>query len=222
MAAKPAARQASEGEKARDRYIAIKVSLHQFLLNAINLALIEQLSREDLTTQIRDIVKNFIREQSFPLNARELDRLVAEVADEMLGLGPLEPLLQDEAVSDILINTHDMVYVEKAGRLQLSDVRFKDEEHLLRIINKIVTAVGRRVDESYPMADARLADGSRVNVAIRPIAVDGPLVSIRKFSKKPISADRLIEFDSLRRPMIDLLAAAVKGRKSIIISGGTG
>ena len=219
---KSAAKQPSESEKARDRYIAIKVSLHQFLLNAINLALIERLSREDLTSQIRDIVKTFIREQSFPLNARELDRLVTEVADEMLGLGPLEPLLQDDAVSDILINTHEMVYVEKAGRLQLSDVRFKDEDHLLRIINKIVTAVGRRVDESYPMADARLADGSRVNVAIRPIAVDGPLVSIRKFSKKPISAERLIDFNSVRRPMIDLLAAAVRGRKSIIISGGTG
>jgi pilus assembly protein CpaF len=212
----------SEEEKARHRYIALKVDLHQYLLNEINLSMLDQFSREELTQQIRDIVKGFIREKSFPLNARELDQLLTEVSDEMLGLGPLEPLLQDDAVSDILINTHETVFVEKGGRLQLSSVRFRDEEHLLRVINKIVTAVGRRVDESYPMADARLLDGSRVNVAIRPIAVDGPLVSIRKFSKRPFSFDKLVEFNSIRTAMVDVLAAAVRGRKSLIISGGTG
>lgn len=211
-----------ETQRAQDRYISLKVELLQHLLNEFNLALLDEIPREDLTANIREVVKHFIRERAFPLNARELDQLVGEVSDEMLGLGPLEPLLQDDTVSDILINTHETVYVEKGGRLERSAVRFKDENHLLRVINKIVTAVGRRVDESFPMADARLSDGSRVNVAIRPVAVDGPLVSIRKFSKRPFSTDKLVEFNSIRPAMVDLLSAAVRGRKSMIISGGTG
>jgi pilus assembly protein CpaF len=140
----------------------------------------------------------------------------------MTGLGPLEPLLKDPAVNDILINGHECVYVERKGMLEPTAVRFKDEAHLLRIINKIVSAVGRRVDESHPMCDARLLDGSRVNVAVRPVAIDGPLMSIRKFSKKPFNLNKLVEIGALRPQMGDLLAAAVKARVTLIISGGTG
>jgi pilus assembly protein CpaF len=156
------------------------------------------------------------------LNQRELEAFSAEVLDEMVGLGPIEPLLKDATVTDILINAHLSVYVEREGQLELTPVRFKDEAHLLRIVNKIVGTVGRRVDESSPMVDARLPDGSRVNVAIRPVAVDGPLVSIRKFFKTPISIDRLVQLGALRPVIADLLAAAVQGRLSLIVSGGTG
>src|SRR6202049_3940571 len=140
----------------------------------------------------------------------------------MIGLGPLEPLLKDPSINDILINGHECIYVERHGLLERSVVRFKDEAHLLRIVNKIVAAVGRRVDEMHPLCDARLLDGSRFNVAIRPVAVDGPLVSIRKFSKKPLHLDRLVEVDALRPQMAELLAAAVKARVTCVISGGTG
>ena len=146
----------------------------------------------------------------------------AEVLAEMTGFGPIEPLLKDPTVSDILINTHNLCFVERFGRLERANVRFKDEAHLLRIINKIVSGIGRRVDELSPMVDARLPDGSRVNVAIRPVSVDGPLVSIRKFAEKPYNIERLIETGTLCPPMGDLLKAAVRGRISLIISGGTG
>ena len=140
----------------------------------------------------------------------------------MTGLGPIEPLLKDESINDILINGHECVYIERRGVLEPMAIRFKDEAHLLRIVNKIVAAVGRRVDESHPLCDARLLDGSRVNVAVRPVAVDGPLVSIRKFSKKPFGLDKLVEIGALRPPMAELLSAAVKARVTTIISGGTG
>jgi pilus assembly protein CpaF len=140
----------------------------------------------------------------------------------MLGLGPIEPLLKDDSVADILINTHEQVYIERRGQLEPTPIRFRDEQHLLRIINKIVATVGRRIDESSPMVDARLADGSRVNVAVRPIAVDGPLVSIRKFSRTPLSLERLVETRSMSPPMRELLRVAVRGRVSIVVSGGTG
>src|SRR5258705_799567 len=145
-----------------------------------------------------------------------------EVVDEMIGFGPLEPLLKDPTVNDILINTHKKCFVERFGKLEETSVHFKDEAHLMRIVQKIVAHVGRRVDESSPTVDARLPDGSRVNVAIRPIAVDGPLVSIRKFSKRPFSMDRLVEIGALRPHMAELMQAAVKGRVSLVISGGTG
>ena len=157
--------------------------------------------------------------RSTPRNSTDF---VSEILDEMTGLGPLEPLLKDPTISDILINGHECVYVERGGILEPLPVRFKDEQHLLRIINKIVSAVGRRVDESHPLCDARLLDGSRVNVAVRPIGVDGPLVSIRKFSKKPLNLAKLVEVGALRPPMAEVLAAAVKARITTIISGGTG
>jgi len=199
-----------------------KLKLHTRIIDEFNLAQFERLSREDMTKQIRDYVFQYLQAESISLNQQELGLFVEEIVDEMIGFGPIEPLLKDPTVNDILINTHKTCYVERFGKLEATKIHFKDEAHLIRIINKIVAGIGRRVDESSPMVDARLPDGSRVNVAIKPIAVDGPLVSIRKFSDKPISMDRLIQIASLREPMADLLKAAVKGRISIIISGGTG
>jgi pilus assembly protein CpaF len=199
-----------------------KVRLHGRIIDEFNLALIDKLSSEDLARQVVRYVADYASQERLALNQRELEAFAADIVDEMIGLGPIEPLLKDPSVTDILINAHMSVYVERAGQLQLSPVRFKDEAHLLRIVNKMVAAVGRRVDESSPMVDARLPDGSRVNVAIRPVAVDGPLVSIRKFSKKPISMERLVELGALRPAMAEVLKAAVNGRISLVVSGGTG
>ncbi|WP_082494503.1 CpaF family protein [Methylobacterium sp. Leaf108] len=199
-----------------------KVKLHGQIIDEFNLALIDKVSHEDLARQVGRFVAEYALRERLALNQRELEAFSAEVLDEMIGLGPIEPLLKDASVSDILINGHRSVFVERFGKLEPTPVHFKDEAHLLRIINKMVAAVGRRIDESSPMVDARLPDGSRVNVAIRPIAVDGPLVSIRKFSKRPISMERLVELGALRGPMADLMKAAVCGRISLVVSGGTG
>ena len=160
--------------------------------------------------------------ERIPLNTVELDEFVNEVMDELTGLGPIEPILKDPTVTDILINTHERVYVERHGQLEPVPVRFKDEAHVLRIVNKIVSAVGRRVDESSPMVDARLLDGSRINVAIRPVAIDGPLVSIRKFAKRAFDMEALIKNGTLSATMAKILGEAVRARLSILISGGTG
>ncbi|WP_428351540.1 CpaF family protein [Lichenifustis flavocetrariae] len=199
-----------------------KVELHGRIIDEFNLALIDRISADDLARQVGRFVAEHASRERLALNQRELEAFAAEVLDEMVGLGPIEPLLKDPTVTDILVNAHMSVYVERNGQLELTRVRFKDEAHLLRIVNKMVSAVGRRVDESSPMVDARLPDGSRVNVAIRPVAVDGPLVSIRKFAKRPISMDRLVELGALRPLMAEVLKAAVRGRISIIVSGGTG
>ena len=199
-----------------------KVKLHGRIIDEFNLALIDRVSPEDLARQVGRFVAEHAARERLTLNQRELEAFSAEVLDEMVGLGPIEPLLKDPTVTDILVNAHMSVYVERDGQLELSPVRFKDEAHLLRIVNKMVSAVGRRVDESSPMVDARLPDGSRVNVAIRPVAVDGPLVSIRKFAKRPISMDRLLELGALRPAMAEMLKAAVRGRISLVVSGGTG
>lgn len=203
-------------------FVAERVNLHRYLLDKINLGILDTFERDELHDEIRPMVRDYVRENNFPLNAKELETLIYDITDEMLGLGPIEPLLSDDTISDILIKGANDVYVERFGKLEKTDMRFKDEAHLLRIVNKIVAAVGRRVDESSPLVDARLADGSRVNVAIRPVAVDGPQVSIRKFSKKPLSMDRLVEYGALSEGMAKVLAAAVKGRISIVVSGGTG
>jgi pilus assembly protein CpaF len=202
--------------------VAERVNLHRHLLDRINLGLLDTLKKDELAAEIRPLVREYVRARNFPLNARELDALISDTTDEMLGLGPIEPLLKDDTIADILINGHEHVYIERGGRLSETPIRFKDEEHLMRIVNKIVGAVGRRVDESSPLVDARLADGSRVNVAVRPVAIDGPLVSIRKFSRQPYTLERLVERHSMAKAMQILLTAAVKGRVSIIISGGTG
>src|ERR1700704_5636668 len=199
-----------------------KLKLHERIIDEFNLVSLEKLPREDLVREVRAYLSEYVRTERLSLNQREQLAFADEVVDEMTGFGPIEPLLKDPTVNDILINTHKKCFVERFGKLEATSVHFKDEAHLMRIVQKIVAYVGRRVDESSPTVDARLPDGSRVNVAIRPVAVDGPLVSIRKFSKKPFSMDRLIEFNALRPLMADLLKTAVKGRISLIISGGTG
>ncbi len=199
-----------------------KVRIHRKLIDDLNLASLERIPREDLRRQIGEFVTDYVKSERLLLNAKELEGFAQEVFDELTGLGPLEPLLKDQTISDILINTHEKVYVERRGKLELAPIRFKDEAHILRIVNKIVGAVGRRVDESQPMVDARLADGSRINVAVRPVAVDGPLVSIRKFSEKPYDLAKLAGFGALSERMAELLARCVQSRLTILISGGTG
>lgn len=205
-----------------DGFLTLKVELHRHLIDRFNLTALETASKDEILNEIRPIVREFVRNRNVPLNARELDQLTSDTADEMLGLGPIEPLLKDDTITDILINTHKRVFIERRGLVEETAIRFRDEAHLLRIINKIVSAIGRRVDESSPMVDARLEDGSRVNIAVRPISVDGPLVSIRKFSKNPYSLERLMALNSIKQPMIDMLRIAVQARKSILVSGGTG
>jgi pilus assembly protein CpaF len=205
-----------------DKLLDAKVRLHRRLIEEINLQALEKLPEDEMRAHIQQLVSQYVLVERLALNTQELHDFVSEILDEMTGLGPLEPLLKDPSVSDILINGHECVYVERGGLLEPCGVRFKDEQHLLRIINKIVSAVGRRVDESHPLCDARLLDGSRVNVAVRPIGVDGPLVSIRKFSKKPFNLNKLVDFGAIRPQMAEVLAAAVKARITTIISGGTG
>jgi pilus assembly protein CpaF len=199
-----------------------RLKVHAQIIDEFNLALLDKMPPDELLKNIRAYVTEYIRTAKVALNQRELETFIEEIMHEMRGFGPIEPLLKDPTINDILINTHNRCFVERFGKLYETEVRFKDEAHLLRIINKIVAGVGRRVDEGSPMVDARLPDGSRINVAIRPIAVDGPLVSIRKFSAKPFSMDRLLEVGALQPQMMEVLRAAVAGRISLVISGGTG
>jgi len=199
-----------------------KLKLHTKIIDEFNLSHLEKLGRDELIREIRSYVADYVRAERISLNQKELDIFATEIVDEMIGFGPIEPLLKDPTVNDVLINTHKTCYVERFGKLERTKVHFKDEAHLLRIINKIVAGVGRRVDESSPMVDARLPDGSRVNIAIKPISVDGPMVSIRKFSERPFDMEKLIEVGSLRPQMVELLRSAVQGKISIIVSGGTG
>jgi len=200
----------------------LKLRIHERLLEILNLSLLDKMPRDALRNDIRGVIGNFLSQEKRLLTSGQIEQLIGDVLDELLGLGPLEPLLQDDSISDILINSHDAVFVERAGRLEKTDVHFHDTRHLVRIINKIVAAVGRRVDESQPMVDARLADGSRINAIIPPLAVDGPLVSIRKFSGKPIRMTRLVELGSITEEMAHILGLMVKCRRNILISGGTG
>jgi pilus assembly protein CpaF len=206
----------------RDIHTELKVELHQRLLDLINLSALDTMSREQIEDEVGVIVQEELAKQNHALNLAERRQLVSDVLDELLGLGPLEPLLKDPTITDILVNGHAKVFVERYGTLEPSPVRFKDDRHLLRIIQKIVSAVGRRVDESSPLVDARLLDGSRVNAVVPPLAIDGPTVSIRKFSKVPISMNRLVELGSLPQPVAEVLAAVVKSRRNVLISGGTG
>lgn len=222
LAANPTVPPAPEPSGSRSGLIDEKVKLHGHIIDEFNLSLMDKISADDFARQVRRFVSDYALRERLALNQKELEAFADDVLDEMIGLGPIEPLLKDQTVSDILINTHDSVYVERDGQLEPTAVRFKDEAHLLRIINKIVAGVGRRVDESSPMVDARLADGSRINVAIRPVAVDGPVVSIRKFAKRPYSMERLVEIGALRPSMADVLQAAVRGKISLVVSGGTG
>lgn len=205
-----------------DEDLALRTRLHQRLLDMLNLSALEHTPREALAKEIRRSVTALLQDEKRLLSPTQTDLVIEELLDELLGLGPLEPLLRDETINDILINTHEQVYVERRGKLELTDVRFHDGRHLLRIVNKIVSAVGRRVDESSPMVDARLADGSRVNAIIPPLAVDGPLVSIRKFAKTPIHMGKLVEIGSITQEMATVLKAVVEARRNVLISGGTG
>ncbi|MGI9401237.1 MAG: CpaF family protein [Rhizobiaceae bacterium] len=206
----------------RAKILDAKVTLHRKLLEEFNLMALEQLPRNELVSEIRKFVTDYVSKERLALNNAELEEFVGTIVDEMTGLGPLEPLMRNPDISDILINGPTNCYAEIGGVLQPVVIPFKDEAHLLRIINKIVAAVGRRIDESNPMCDARMADGSRFNAAIRPIAIDGPLVSIRKFSKNKLSFEKLVEFNAIAPQMAEVLQYAVSSRMTTIISGGTG
>ncbi|MEM8632714.1 MAG: CpaF family protein, partial [Pseudomonadota bacterium] len=220
---KPAQPVASDKEKKRkERMGEIKVQLHKELLESLNLAALESAAESDLRAEIAAISAEALTQMGVVLNKDDRQVLHQELFDEVTGLGPLEPLLKDESVNDILVNGPQQVFVERDGRLELSDVTFKDERHLLRIIDKIVSAVGRRVDESNPYVDARLKDGSRFNAMVPPIAVDGSLVSIRKFKKEKLAIDDLVRFGAFTEEMAAYLQAAVSTRLNVIVSGGTG
>jgi len=203
-------------------YQELKSSVHQSLLSRVDLEKVAAVRDGRMRSQVLGIVQDLVANLTVPMTAAERDRLAREVLDEVFGLGPLEPLLQDPTVNDILVNTYKHVYVERGGILEETNVMFKDNAHLMHTIEKIVGAVGRRVDESSPMVDARLADGSRVNVIIPPLAIDGPALSIRRFAHVPIAAEDLIANQTLTVPILDLLKGAVKARLSILVSGGTG
>jgi pilus assembly protein CpaF len=207
-----------------EEYFEIKTRIHDRLLDLIELSLIDSLDRPALQSQLRAVVGKILEQEmpGLPLNAGERERLFTEILDEVLGLGPLEPFLQDPTVSDILVNTYKRIYVERSGKIEPTDARFKDNAHLRKIIDKIVTAVGRRIDESSPMVDARLPDGSRVNAIIPPLALDGPMLSIRRFAVEAFELEDLIGFKTLPVQLADLLKGLVKARLNVLISGGTG
>jgi pilus assembly protein CpaF len=200
----------------------IKDQAHLELLDRLDLSLIHTVSREQAREQIRDTAFRILEQQSAPLNAEARNRVVQCIEDEVLGLGPLEPLLHDSTISDILVNGPGRVYVERRGKLELTDVRFSSDRHLLNIIDRIVSAVGRRIDESSPMVDARLADGSRVNAIIPPLALDGPTMSIRRFARELLQVSDLIALGSLTEQLAAVMEAAVRGRLNVLVSGGTG
>ena len=214
----------STGKYMPDEYFELKSRIHDRLLDLIDLTLIDKLDRETLTAQIRKVIERILREEQFrlPLNLMEREKVFSDMVDEVLGYGPLEPLLKDPSISDILVNSYKRIYVERRGRLEITDARFKDDAHLMRIIDKIVSSVGRRIDESSPMVDARLPDGSRVNAIIPPLAIDGPSVSIRRFAVNPLELEDLIQFQTLTTEIGDILKGIVKARLNVIISGGTG
>ena len=205
-----------------DRYTELKVTLHQKLIERINLSALETMTREQVGRDIGDIVTDMLKEINHALNLTERRQLVEDILDELLGLGPLEPLLKDPTISDIMVNSASMVFIERRGRIEEVGTRFANDAHLLRIIGKIVSRVGRRVDESSPMVDARLADGSRINAIIPPLALDGPVLSIRKFSKTPIDMDKLVGLGSMPPECAEVLRGVVASRRNVLIAGGTG
>ena len=205
-----------------ERLLQVKSAVHSALLDKLNLSMLDKLPQEQIRSEIGALVPELLVTFDQPLNREERAGLVDQILHELLGLGPLEPLLADESITDILVNGCDTVFVEKFGRLQRMPTRFQNEKHLMRIIQKIVSAVGRRVDESSPFVDARLADGSRVNAIVAPLALDGSLLSIRKFSKQPISMQKMVDLGSVPAPMAEVMKAVVRSRRNVLISGGTG
>src|SRR5574337_1860543 len=207
---------------ARDAYQELKSRIHRQLLDRLDLPNLARIPQEALETEISRAVEALVQAESMPLNRLERQRLVVEVLHETLGLGPLEPLLHDPNVADILVNGPNQVYVERFGKLESTEVAFKDNAHLMQIIDRIVSQIGRRVDESSPMVDARLSDGSRVNAIIPPVSLIGPVITIRKFSASPFTVDDLIRFGTATPEMFDFLKACVEARLNIFVSGGTG
>ena len=200
----------------------MKSRLHRALINRMDLTKLAALSPEQVHAEVSRMAENVLAQEAMPLSTVERDRLVKDVQHELFGLGPLEPLLGDPTISDILVNSHSTIYVERRGKLEVTNVAFKDDEHLMRVIERIVSSVGRRIDESSPMVDARLKDGSRVNAIIPPLAIDGPVLSIRRFGAEPLRMNSLIENKALTRDIADMLEMCVNARLNVLISGGTG
>jgi pilus assembly protein CpaF len=209
-------------EAPRPQYIQLKANVHRKLLNRLNLEALASVDRQRAETEIRTLVFELMAEEATPVSMAEREHILGDILDEVFGLGPLEPLLRDPNVNDILVNTYKQVYVERAGQLTKVPTTFQDDRHLLRVIDRIVSAVGRRVDDSSPMVDARLSDGSRVNAIIPPLAVDGPLLSIRRFPKERLKGEDLVAYRAMTRPMLDFLGHCVRARLNCLISGGTG
>src|ERR1700730_12264271 len=206
----------------RTDFNAVKTAIHRRLIQKLNLDRLGEVKREDVRREVAQILESLVLGESTPMNLQERERLAQEVLDEVFGLGPLEPLLADPTISDILVNTYKRVYVERKGVLEATGVQFRDDAHLMAIIDRIVSAIGRRIDESSPMVDARLADGSRVNAIIPPLAVDGPCLSIRRFGRDPLTAVDLVRNHTLTQPMLELLAGCVNARINLLLSGGPG
>ena len=213
---------ANRPQPLRAQYLDLRANVHRKLLNRLNLEALAQTDRSRAEAEIRALLTQLLAEELTPLSLAEREVLFAEVLDDVFGLGPLEPLLRDTTVSDILVNTHRHVFVERSGRLERVTASFQDDRHLLRVIDRIVSRVGRRVDDSSPMVDARLEDGSRVNVIIPPLAVDGPLLSIRRFPAERLKAEDLVTVKALTTPMLEFLAHCVRAKLNVLISGGTG
>ena len=207
---------------ARTDFASVKATIHRKLIQKLNLERLTESNREDVRREVSQLLESLVLGESAPMNLQERERVVQEVLDEVFGLGPLEPLLADATVNDILVNTYKRVYVERKGLLELTPIQFRDDVHLMGIIDRIVSAVGRRVDESSPMVDARLSDGSRVNAIIPPLSVDGPVLSIRRFGKNRLTADDLLNNNSLTPVILELLRGCVKARLNVLVSGGTG
>jgi pilus assembly protein CpaF len=212
----------SRGPSPRAHYVELKANVHRKLLNRLNLEALANADRSRAESEIRTLVTELLAEEGAPLSLSERDTLFGELVDEVFGLGPLEPLLRDPTISDIIVNTYKNVYVERNGILERVPATFQDDRHLLRVIDRIVSGVGRRIDDSSPMVDARLADGSRVNAIIAPLAVDGPLLSIRRFPAERLKATDLVTLRALTQPMLDFLSHCVRARLNTLISGGTG
>ncbi|CAG4893381.1 CpaF family protein [Paraburkholderia gardini] len=211
-----------DAKAARQAYQKLKMNIHQTIIERVELDKLQRLTPDQVKRELAQLVERIVDEDKVPMNEFERKRLVQDVQDEMLGLGPLEPLLNDPTVSDILVNTSQHVYVERRGKLEHTDITFYDDAHLMKVIERIVSRVGRRIDESTPMVDARLPDGSRVNAIIPPSAIDGPLVSIRRFSVHPLTVDDMLNNQSFTPAMAQLLEALIKSKLNVLISGGTG
>ncbi len=219
---RPGATVATNVTRAADRYFELKSEIHRKLIGVLNLERVGSLPKDRLRAEIGKVVERLLEDERVPMTTAEQNKIIEEVLDEVLGLGPLEPLLKEASISDILVNRFDRVYIERNGKLALTAVRFKDNAHLLHIIEKIVSQVGRRIDEAQPIVDARLLDGSRVNAIIPPLALDGPSLSIRRFGRHVITSDEMIANKTIMQGMLHFLAACVQAKVTILISGGTG